>query len=57
MRDLKTPNGLRALGYTSADIPGAGRRDASAASRDEAVAAAGGPEELSRLFEDSMIAW
>ena len=41
MRELKVPNGLKAVGYTSSDIDTLDRRHAAAASRDEVVAAAG----------------
>ena len=39
MRELDVPNGLRAIGYTTADIPALVARHAAAASRDQAVAA------------------
>ena len=47
MRELNTPNGLGAIGYTVVGYSRAGRGHAAAASRDEAVAAprrAGGVE-------------
>ena len=41
MERLGVPNGLKAIGYTSADIPAPRRGNAAAAPRDEAVAATG----------------
>ena len=57
MQRLRVPNGLRAVGYSSADIPGARRGHAAAAPRDEALAPARGSDDLARLFEDAMVAW
>ena len=54
---LKLPNGLRDIGYTALGYPGAGGGHAAAASRDQALAAAGRTEQLSRLFEDALVAW
>ena len=41
MERLGVPNGLKAVGYTSADIPAPRRGHAAAAPRDEAVATTG----------------
>lgn len=57
MQRLKTPNGLAALGYTSADIPAlvAGTLPQHRVTKLSPRPA--GPEELGRLFEDAMVAW
>ncbi|MFA5908453.1 MAG: hydroxyacid-oxoacid transhydrogenase [Vicinamibacterales bacterium] len=57
MQRLKTPNGLAALGYTTSDIPDlvAGTLPQHRVTKLSPRPA--GPEELSRLFEDAMVAW
>jgi hydroxyacid-oxoacid transhydrogenase len=54
---LKLPNGLRALGYTSSDIPALveGTLPQHRVTKLSPVPA--GPEELAGLFEDAMTAW
>jgi hydroxyacid-oxoacid transhydrogenase len=57
MQDLHVPNGLRGLGYTSSDIPDlvAGTLPQHRVTKLSPRAA--GPDELSALFEDAMMAW
>ena len=57
MQRLRVPNGLRALGYTSSDIPAlvAGTLPQHRVTEPRRVRPA--PDELSALFEDAMIAW
>jgi hydroxyacid-oxoacid transhydrogenase len=57
MRELKVPNGLAAIGYTSADIPALveGTRPQHRVTKLSPRPA--GPEELARLFEDALTAW
>ena len=57
MMDLKTPNGLRALGYGTGDIPQlvAGTLPQHRVTKLSPRTA--GPEEFARLFEEAMIAW
>jgi hydroxyacid-oxoacid transhydrogenase len=57
MRELDVPNGLSALGYSSADIPTlvAGTLPQHRVTKLSPRAAA--PEDLARLFEDAMNAW
>ena len=57
MQRLKTPNGLREIGYASQDIPELVERDAAAAPRDQALSRPAGPEELARMFDEAMGAW
>ena len=57
MQRLGVPNGLRAVGYTSSDIPALvegtllQRRLTTLSPRPAGV------EELSAMFEDAMVAW
>jgi hydroxyacid-oxoacid transhydrogenase len=57
MMDLKTPNGLRALGYETGDIPKlvAGTLPQHRVTKLSPRTA--GPEEFARLFEEAMVAW
>jgi hydroxyacid-oxoacid transhydrogenase len=57
MQRLKTPNGLRAIGYTTQDIPPLvdGTLPQHRVTRLSPRPA--GPDELARLFEDAMVAW
>ena len=57
MRELHTPNGLSAIGYTSADIPALVEGTIPQHRVTKLSPRPAGPEELSRLFEESMIAW
>jgi hydroxyacid-oxoacid transhydrogenase len=57
MERLKVPNGLRAVGYTSSDIPAlvAGTLPQHRVTKLSPRPA--GPDELAALFEDAMVAW
>jgi hydroxyacid-oxoacid transhydrogenase len=57
MQRLKTPNGLREIGYSTSRIPElvAGTLPQHRVTKLSPRAA--GPEELARIFEDAMIAW
>jgi hydroxyacid-oxoacid transhydrogenase len=57
MRELNVPNGLRAIGYASSDIPAlvAGTLPQHRVTKLSPRPA--GPEELSALFEEAMVAW
>jgi hydroxyacid-oxoacid transhydrogenase len=57
MERLKTPNGLRALGYSTSDIPALVEGTLPQHRVTKLAPRAAGPEELSRLFEDAMVAW
>ena len=57
MRELKTPNGLRAIGYTSSDIPALVEGTLPQHRVTKLSPRPAGPEELARLFEDAMVAW
>ena len=57
MQRLKTPNGLREIGYTSADIPKLVEGTLPQHRVTKLSPRPAGPEELSALFEDSMVAW
>jgi len=54
---LRLPNGLQALGYTSADIPALVEGTLPQHRVTKLAPRPAGPEELSRLFEESMTAW
>jgi hydroxyacid-oxoacid transhydrogenase len=54
---LKTPNGLREVGYGSQDIPALVEGTLPQHRVTKLAPRAAGPEELARLFEDSMTAW
>jgi hydroxyacid-oxoacid transhydrogenase len=55
MRDLKIPNGLTAMGYSSNDIPALVEGTLPQHRVTKLSPRAAGPEELARLFEDSMV--
>jgi len=57
MQHLKTPNGLRDIGYTSADIPKLVEGTLPQHRVTKLSPRPAGPEELSALFEDAMVAW
>ncbi len=57
MQRLKTPNGLAALGYTAADIPALVEGTLPQHRVTKLSPRPAGPEELSRLFQDAMVAW
>jgi hydroxyacid-oxoacid transhydrogenase len=57
MQRLKTPNGLSELGYTSADIPKLVEGTLPQHRVTKLSPRPAGPEELSALFEDAMVAW
>jgi hydroxyacid-oxoacid transhydrogenase len=57
MQRLKTPNGLREIGYTSADIPKLVEGTLPQHRVTKLSPRLAGPEELSALFEDAMVAW
>ncbi len=57
MQRLKTPNGLAALGYTAADIPALVEETLPQHRVTKLSPRPAGPEELSRLFQDAMVAW
>lgn len=57
MRDLHMPNGLQALGYTSSDIPALVEGTLPQHRVTKLSPRPAGPDELARLFEDSMTAW
>lgn len=57
MQQLDTPNGLRAIGYTSADIPALVEGTLPQHRVTKLSPRPAGPEELARLFEESMTAW
>ena len=57
MRDLKIPNGLRALGYESSDIPALVEGTLPQHRVTKLSPRAAGPEELAALFESAMVNW
>ena len=57
MQQLRTPNGLSAIGYTSADIPALVEGTLPQHRVTKLSPRPAGPEELARLFEDAMVAW
>jgi hydroxyacid-oxoacid transhydrogenase len=57
MRDLKVPNGLRALGYESSDIPTLVEGTLPQHRVTKLSPRPAGPDELARLFEESMTIW
>jgi len=57
MERLKLPNGLRAIGYTSSDIPALVEGTLPQHRVTKLAPRPAGPEELSRLFEDALSAW
>jgi hydroxyacid-oxoacid transhydrogenase len=57
MQRLKTPNGLREIGYTSSDIPKLVEGTLPQHRVTKLSPRPAGPEELSTLFENAMVAW
>jgi hydroxyacid-oxoacid transhydrogenase len=57
MQRLKTPNGLRDVGYSSSDIAALVEGTLPQHRVTKLSPRPAGPEELSRLFEDAMVAW
>jgi hydroxyacid-oxoacid transhydrogenase len=57
MRRLQMPNGLKAIGYASSDIAGLVEGTLPQHRVTKLSPRPAGPEELSALFEDSMVAW
>ena len=57
MQQLGVPNGLRAIGYSSADIPALVEGTLPQHRVTKLSPRAAGPEELSRIFEDAMAGW
>src|SRR5579862_8120075 len=57
MLRLKTPNGLKAIGYSSADIPALVEGTLPQHRVTKLSPRPAGPDELSALFEDAMEAW
>jgi hydroxyacid-oxoacid transhydrogenase len=57
MHRLKTPNGLRALDYSSSDIPSLVEGTLPQHRVTQLSPRPAGPDELSALFEDAMVAW
>ena len=57
MHRLNMPNGLRALGYSSSDIPSLVEGTLPQHRVTQLSPRPAGPEELGALFEDAMVAW
>jgi len=57
MQRLHTPNGLRAIGYSSSDIPALVEGTLPQHRVTKLSPRPAGPEELSRLFEEAMTGW
>jgi hydroxyacid-oxoacid transhydrogenase len=57
MRELNTPNGLRAIGYSSSDIPALVEGTIPQHRVTKLSPRPAGPEELSALFEEAMVGW
>jgi hydroxyacid-oxoacid transhydrogenase len=57
MRDLEVPNGLRQLGYETEDIPALVEGTLPQHRVTKLSPRAAGPDDLARLFEESMAAW
>ena len=57
MRELNVPNGLRAIGYSSSDIPALVEGTLPQHRVTRLSPRPAGPEELSALFEEAMVAW
>jgi hydroxyacid-oxoacid transhydrogenase len=57
MQRLGVPNGLAAVGYTSADIPGLVEGTLPQHRVTKLSPRPAGPDELARLFEEAMVAW
>ena len=57
MRDLQIPNGLKAMGYGSGDIPALVEGTLPQHRVTKLSPRAAGPEELAKLFEETMTTW
>lgn len=57
MQQLNTPNGLKAIGYSSSDIPALVEGTLPQHRVTKLSPRPAGPEDLARLFEDAMVAW
>lgn len=57
MRELKVPNGLKAVGYSSADIPTLVEGTLPQHRVTKLSPRPAGPDDLARLFESAMTAW
>ena len=57
MRELKVPNGLKAVGYSSSDIDTLIEGTLPQHRVTKLSPRPAGPEELGRLFEEAMVAW
>ena len=57
MQRLKTPNGLREIGYTSSDIPALVEGTLPQHRVTKLSPRPAGPEDLAKLFEESLSAW
>jgi hydroxyacid-oxoacid transhydrogenase len=57
MQDLRTPNGLRELGYQSSDIPALVEGTLPQHRVTKLSPRPFGPEDLAKIFSDAMVAW
>jgi hydroxyacid-oxoacid transhydrogenase len=57
MQRLETPNGLRAIGYSASDIPALVEGTLPQHRVTKLSPRPAGPDELTALFEDAMVAW
>jgi hydroxyacid-oxoacid transhydrogenase len=57
MRELKVPNGLKAVGYSSSDIPALVEGTLPQHRVTKLSPRPAGPDDLARLFDDAMTAW
>src|SRR5204863_1557254 len=57
MQQLKTPNGLKAIGYSSSDIPALVEGTLPQHRVTKLSPRPASPDDLARLFEDAMVAW
>src|SRR4051812_24180081 len=57
MQQLRTPNGLKAIGYTSSDIPALVEGTLPQHRVTKLSPRPASPDDLAKLFEDAMVAW
>jgi hydroxyacid-oxoacid transhydrogenase len=57
MQQLKTPNGLKAIGYSAADIPALVEGTLPQHRVTKLSPRPAGPDDIAKLFEDAMTAW
>jgi hydroxyacid-oxoacid transhydrogenase len=57
MQQLKTPNGLKTIGYSSADIPALVEGTLPQHRVTKLSPRPASPDDLAKLFEDAMVAW